>query len=172
MRLTLDGRVIFVDEVGLDELDGQTRLSHTSAADYDQLVLSEELDGVSEGSERAGGRAGGSAGAPWMPLCGCVGDVTGRRDAGAVSQEVLRRRARRVEVMRRSKGGRNEGGIARAGVGQQADRQRCNWGASCSAGGGGSLRVVEAVAATGLGLALGTGGRLQCSAPAVKTTVC
>jgi len=33
-RLTLDGRVILVDEVRLDELDGQARLSHASAADY------------------------------------------------------------------------------------------------------------------------------------------
>lgn len=42
-QLTLDGWIILVDEVGLDELDGQARLSHASAANYDQLVLSEEL---------------------------------------------------------------------------------------------------------------------------------
>lgn len=42
-RDTFDGRVIFVDEMRLDELDGQTGLSHTSSTDYDQLVFPEEL---------------------------------------------------------------------------------------------------------------------------------
>lgn len=41
--LTLDGRVIFIYKVTLDQLDGQARLSDTTAADYDELVLSEEL---------------------------------------------------------------------------------------------------------------------------------
>jgi hypothetical protein len=41
--LTLDGRVVLVNKVALDQLDGQARLSHTTAADYDQLVLPEEL---------------------------------------------------------------------------------------------------------------------------------
>jgi hypothetical protein len=45
--LTLNGRVIFVDEVALDQLDGQAGLSHTTAAYYHQLVLSEELRAVS-----------------------------------------------------------------------------------------------------------------------------
>lgn len=40
---TFDGRVIFVDEVALDELDGQTTLSDTTATDYDELVFPEEL---------------------------------------------------------------------------------------------------------------------------------
>ena len=39
-RLTLDGRIVLVDEVGLDELDGQARLSDTAAADNYQLVFS------------------------------------------------------------------------------------------------------------------------------------
>jgi hypothetical protein len=41
--LTLNGRVVFVDKVALDQLDGQAGLAHASAADYDQLVLSEKL---------------------------------------------------------------------------------------------------------------------------------
>lgn len=43
--LTLNGRVVFVDKVALDQLDGQARLSDTTAAYYDQLVLSEKLGG-------------------------------------------------------------------------------------------------------------------------------
>lgn len=42
---TFDGRVIFVDEVALDELDGQTTLSNTTTTDYDELVFPEELHG-------------------------------------------------------------------------------------------------------------------------------
>jgi len=40
---TFNGRVIFVDEVALDKLDGQTTLSDTTAADYHELVFPEEL---------------------------------------------------------------------------------------------------------------------------------
>jgi hypothetical protein len=40
---TFDGRVIFVDEVALDKLDGQTTLSNTTATDDHQLVFPEEL---------------------------------------------------------------------------------------------------------------------------------
>lgn len=39
----LDGRVVFVHEVTLDELDGQRRLSDTTATDDDELVFSQEL---------------------------------------------------------------------------------------------------------------------------------
>jgi hypothetical protein len=46
--LTLNGRVVLVYEVALDQLDGQTRLSDTTAADYHQLVLAEELARVSD----------------------------------------------------------------------------------------------------------------------------
>lgn len=42
-RDTFNGRVILVDEMRLDELDGQTGLSHTSSTDYHQLVFPEEL---------------------------------------------------------------------------------------------------------------------------------
>ena len=55
-RLTLYGRVVLVDEVGLDELNGQARLSHTSTADYDQLVFSEELREGSASRRSLGGR--------------------------------------------------------------------------------------------------------------------
>jgi hypothetical protein len=40
---TFDGRVIFVDEVALDKLDGQTTLSDTTATDYHELIFPEEL---------------------------------------------------------------------------------------------------------------------------------
>lgn len=46
-RLTFNRRVILVDKVALDQLDGQTRLSDTTATDYDQLVFSEKLRRVS-----------------------------------------------------------------------------------------------------------------------------
>lgn len=41
--LTLDGRVILVDEVRLNQLDGKARLADTTTADNHQLVLSREL---------------------------------------------------------------------------------------------------------------------------------
>lgn len=40
---TFNGRVILVDEVALDQLDGQAGFTHASAADHHQLVFSEEL---------------------------------------------------------------------------------------------------------------------------------
>jgi hypothetical protein len=40
---TFNGRVIFVDEVALDKLDGQTTLSDTTATDYHELIFPEEL---------------------------------------------------------------------------------------------------------------------------------
>lgn len=40
---TFDCRVIFIDEVALDELDCEARLAHTSSADDDELVFPEEL---------------------------------------------------------------------------------------------------------------------------------
>jgi hypothetical protein len=40
---TFDCRVVLVDEVALDELDGQTRFSDTTTTDYYELVLAEEL---------------------------------------------------------------------------------------------------------------------------------
>lgn len=52
--LTLDGRVVLVDEVALDQLDRQTRLSDSTAADYYQLVFSEKLARVSRGACGAG----------------------------------------------------------------------------------------------------------------------
>lgn len=60
-RLTFNGWIILVDEVALDQLDGQARLSHTTAADHDQLVFSEELRMVSGHARGRGqGRAGPS----------------------------------------------------------------------------------------------------------------
>jgi hypothetical protein len=42
-RLTFDCRVVLVNKVTLDELDGQTRLSDTTTADDYELVLAEKL---------------------------------------------------------------------------------------------------------------------------------
>lgn len=42
-RCTFDRRVIFVDEVRLDQLDCEAGLSHTTASDDDQLVFPQEL---------------------------------------------------------------------------------------------------------------------------------
>lgn len=41
--ITLDGRIILVNEVALDELDGQARLADTTTADDNQLVFAQEL---------------------------------------------------------------------------------------------------------------------------------
>jgi hypothetical protein len=40
---TFDGRVVFVDEMALDELDGQTTLSDSTATNYHEFVFPEEL---------------------------------------------------------------------------------------------------------------------------------
>jgi hypothetical protein len=40
---TFDGRIVFVDEMALDELDGQTTLSDSTTADYYELVFPEDL---------------------------------------------------------------------------------------------------------------------------------
>lgn len=40
---TFDRRIIFIHEVALDELDGQTTLSHTTTSDHHELVFPEEL---------------------------------------------------------------------------------------------------------------------------------
>lgn len=40
---TFNGGIVLVDEMGLDELDGQTTLADTTTADDDQLVFPEEL---------------------------------------------------------------------------------------------------------------------------------
>ena len=40
---TLNGRIILVHEVGLDELNSQGTLSDTTTTDDDELVLAEEL---------------------------------------------------------------------------------------------------------------------------------
>jgi hypothetical protein len=41
--LTLNGRIVLIYEVTLDQLDGQARLADTTTADDYQLVLSEKL---------------------------------------------------------------------------------------------------------------------------------
>lgn len=40
---TLNCRIIFVDEMALDELDGKARFTDATASNHDQLVLSQEL---------------------------------------------------------------------------------------------------------------------------------
>lgn len=40
---TFDCRVIFIDEVALDQLDGQARLADTTATDDDELVFPQKL---------------------------------------------------------------------------------------------------------------------------------
>ena len=41
---TLNRGIIFVDEMALDQLDGEARFTDTSSADHNQLVLPEELE--------------------------------------------------------------------------------------------------------------------------------
>jgi hypothetical protein len=43
MHLTLDCWIILVDEMALDQLDGQAGLADTSSTDDDELILSQEL---------------------------------------------------------------------------------------------------------------------------------
>lgn len=177
-RLTLDGRVVLVDEMGLDELDGQARLSYASAADYDQLVLSEELGRVSD-SEGSG-------------LC-CQRAHLGCHCAGV--RVSLRARRGRCEggghggwarrAMRRYKGGRDESGIARTGgvcgrllagwqAGRRAGRQAA-WeqlGRLAGSGRGRFFEGCRSCRSDGFGSGDGRSTGLQCSAPAVKTTIC
>lgn len=40
---TFNCRVVFVDKVRLDQLDGQARFAYTASTDNDQLVFSQEL---------------------------------------------------------------------------------------------------------------------------------
>jgi len=40
---TFNGGIVFVHEMCLYQLDGQTRLSHTTTANDDQLVFSKKL---------------------------------------------------------------------------------------------------------------------------------
>lgn len=42
-RRTFDSRVVLVDEMALDQLDRQARFTDATAADDDELVLSQEL---------------------------------------------------------------------------------------------------------------------------------
>jgi hypothetical protein len=49
-QLTFDGRIILIDEMALDQLYGQTRLSYAATADDYELILAEKLQ---QGSERA-----------------------------------------------------------------------------------------------------------------------
>lgn len=44
--LTLNCRVVLVDEMALDQLDRQARFTDTTTADDDELVLSQELSGA------------------------------------------------------------------------------------------------------------------------------
>lgn len=43
MYHTFDRRIIFVDKVALDQLDRQTRLSDTTTADNNELILAQKL---------------------------------------------------------------------------------------------------------------------------------
>jgi hypothetical protein len=40
---TFNGGIVLVDEMALDQLDSQARLSNTTSTDNDELVLSKEL---------------------------------------------------------------------------------------------------------------------------------
>lgn len=54
-RRTFDCRVIFVDEVALNQLNGQAGFTDTTAADDDQLVLPQKLqNGANELATRLG----------------------------------------------------------------------------------------------------------------------
>lgn len=52
---TFDGRVIFVDEVALDELDGQTTLTNTTTTDDYELVFPKELGSHGQSMSRCEG---------------------------------------------------------------------------------------------------------------------
>jgi hypothetical protein len=43
MHRTFNRRIIFVDEVALDQLDRQTRLSNTTTTDNNELILAQKL---------------------------------------------------------------------------------------------------------------------------------
>ena len=54
---TFNRRVVFIDEVALDQLDGEATLSHASSADDHQLVFSEKLARVSDRGAKGERRA-------------------------------------------------------------------------------------------------------------------
>lgn len=70
--LTFDCGIVFVNKVGLDELDGQTRLSHAASADNDELVLAQKLPAVSLGFMPHGHGPVVIWGAPWKPFRSCA----------------------------------------------------------------------------------------------------
>lgn len=43
---TFDGRIILVHEMSLDQLDRQAGLSDTTSSNDDELILSQELEGL------------------------------------------------------------------------------------------------------------------------------
>lgn len=43
MMRTFNCRIVFINEVTLDKLNGQARFSDTTAADDDELILAQEL---------------------------------------------------------------------------------------------------------------------------------
>jgi hypothetical protein len=43
LGLTFDSRVIFIDEVALNELDCQTGFTNSTASDHDEFILAKEL---------------------------------------------------------------------------------------------------------------------------------
>src|SRR3569833_2159026 len=58
-RRTIKRRVIFVDKVALDQLDGKTLFTDTTASYHDKLVLSKELRRWGASAERRQRGAGG-----------------------------------------------------------------------------------------------------------------
>ncbi len=43
--ITFNSRIVFVDKVALNQLDGEARFTDATATDNDELVLSHELSG-------------------------------------------------------------------------------------------------------------------------------
>lgn len=176
-RLTLDGRVVLVDEVGLDELDGQARLSDTAAADDYQLVFSQELgigsarDGGMEGWEESWGDGAEEVrtldAIVWVCVCVIMRD--GAEGPGGQSwRRSWRRRAGRalgaaIQGRQRQRqagacAGRAGGKRSRSGYGAGS---RSNWGRWCWRGGGGSWGLASPGSCQGVWR--DGGGRFECS---------
>ena len=128
-ELTFDGRVILVYEVALDELDGQTRLSHTTAAYHHQLVLSKELGRKLASHEAQQERT--------RTFEAIVCAVYGDRDTGSGRRDGLRCSAWENAAGRALRRANEEAGNERSRAGQQGRgdgdgaqpvwRSRSNW---------------------------------------------
>jgi len=96
---TFNRWVVLVDEVALDELDGQARLADTTSADHDELVLAQELHVpralacVDASWDSRGATRVDEVDEPWTPLC--IEQAKKRVERATAGSRVQRSRGKR-----------------------------------------------------------------------------